>query len=432
MAERTLTRVRTWLNEPRVERAFNTFGMSVLFGFLLTQTRNSAEEAWWATFPFVGILIVAWLVEERPHTALVVAVAFELAACATGAAPTEAVGAVVVAAAALGRERQRRSVTVSVGATQPPGAARADRDPSREGLQATITLAMAAAVAAVAFIPWLLDWRTDAIFNGAPRDNDPWKTVILLMLAIIIRSNWNIASLLFRGASERVAEAEEAKAAAVAEERARIARELHDVVAHQMTVVVSQAQGGAAVVATDPGKARRAFDTISSTTRDALVELRRLVDVDRSGTSAPVSFDPTVPQPGVGLDDLARLAATAEAAGLEVAMDIEWATTRSVAVGLALSAYRTIQEALTNAAKHAPGSDVSVVLREEPAAVRVEVTNGPPKGRPTDMPGSGAGLVGMRERVAVFGGTLETGPTPDGGWSVVASFPTLEAPTTSE
>src|SRR5207248_11403581 len=113
-----------------------------------------------------------------------------------------------------------------------------------------------------------------------------------------------------------------------------------------------------------------------------------------------------------------RLASTAEAAGLEVEMRVE--LDDAVPAGIALSAFRTIQEALTNAAKHSPGSTAKVSVRSGDGALVVEATNGPATRATADIPGSGVGLIGMRERVDVFGGTLETGPTTDGGWSVVA------------
>jgi len=346
-----------------------------------------------------GVVVV--LARRRPWIALGLCITVALISAATGGGPDLSAGALVVCTAAV--------------AASGKGGLR--------GLASFVT--GFGAVALVVFVPWFLHFESNTVFTGPARDSNAGMAFFLVSVAFLIRGDVVRLLLSARHADERAEKA-------VANERARIARELHDVVAHQMSVVVAQAQGASAVLASDPTKARRALDTISSTSREALVELRRLVDVDRGDTVPATSFDPAVPQPGVGLDDLGRLAATAEAAGLTVAMDIEWATSGGVPVGLALSAYRTIQEALTNAAKHAPGADVSVLIREEPTALRVVVTNGSPKGRPTDLPGSGVGLIGMRERVSVFGGTLETGPTPEGGWRVVATFPTMDASTSSE
>jgi signal transduction histidine kinase len=376
------------------------FGAMLFYGNLIIRRPVQTLDGT-GTWVMAAQGLVVLLARRRPWPALGLCIAIALLSAGTGGGPDLSAGAIVICAAAI--------AALDTGGVRGAGS-----------LAAAFT-----ALAAVAFVPWLLHFDSNTVFPGPARESNAGMAFFLLAAAFLIRGDVVRALLSAREADERAEKA-------VANERARIARELHDVVAHQMSVVVAQAQGASAVLASDPTKARRALDTISSTSREALVELRRLVDVDRGDTVPAMSFDPAVPQPGVGLDDLGRLAATAEAAGLTVAMDIEWATSGGVPVGLALSAYRTIQEALTNAAKHAPGADVSVLIREEPTALRVVVTNGPPKGRPTDLPGSGVGLIGMRERVSVFGGTLETGPTPDGGWRVVATFPTMDASTSSE
>jgi signal transduction histidine kinase len=242
----------------------------------------------------------------------------------------------------------------------------------------------------------------------------------VLLLASAIASNWHVTERLW----------ERARQDAIAEERGRISRELHDVVAHQMSVVVSQAQGAHAIVDTDPARARNALETISATTREALTEMRRLVAVDRSDAPPPTEVED--PQPGLAYDDYARLAQGAEDAGLQdVSFNLTSDGKTDVSNSVALSAYRLIQESITNAAKHAPGATLAVNADMDAHRLRVEVVNGPAGGPPSDIPGSGVGLVGMQERVAFFGGTFVAGPTPEGGWSVVATFPTLETPPTT-
>ena len=202
--------------------------------------------------------------------------------------------------------------------------------------------------------------------------------------------------------------------AAVAEERARIARELHDVVTHHINLVVLQAM--AADGRADPGDpVRENLQVIERSGREALSEMRRLLGVLRDDDAER----PLAPQPGV--DDVGTLVGSARDAGLSVELAVS-GTPRRLPAGLALTVYRIVQEALTNAARHAAGSRVGVRLRYEPDAVDVAVVDD--GGRATDSaPGGGRGLLGMRERVAVFAGTLETGPSPAGGFAVHARLP---------
>ncbi len=213
--------------------------------------------------------------------------------------------------------------------------------------------------------------------------------------------------------------AEEARRA-VLEERARIARELHDVVAHHVSMMVVQAEGGASVVRTSPEKAERAFDAIGATGRAAMREMRRVLGVLREDEDRA---DRLAPQPGLGaVDDLiARVRET----GLEVELQRN-GSPRRLPPGLDLSAYRIVQEALTNTVRHADAQHAWVSVRYLPESVEVEVAD---DGRGlVDGGGNGAGtghgLVGMRERVALFGGVLRTGPREEGGFAVVARLPT--------
>jgi signal transduction histidine kinase len=205
---------------------------------------------------------------------------------------------------------------------------------------------------------------------------------------------------------------------AVAEERARIARELHDVVAHAVSVMVVQADGAAYAVHSQPELADRAIKTISSTGREALTELRRLLGVLRSEESG----GERTPQPGT--QSLSELAGRVRAVGLPVQLDIV-GNVDDLPAGVGLGVYRIVQEALTNSLKHAgPGSSAEV--RVERVGDRVDlsiVDNGHRASSALVGVSGGNGLIGMRERALVFGGTLEAGPRPTGGWQVRASLP---------
>jgi signal transduction histidine kinase len=205
---------------------------------------------------------------------------------------------------------------------------------------------------------------------------------------------------------------------AVAEERARIARELHDVVTHHVNLVVLQAMAASEMLDRDPEKVREPLRVIESSGREALTEMRRLLGVLRDDDSDR----PLAPQPGV--EDVDGLVGSARTAGLDVGLAVS-GTPRRLPAGLGLTVYRIVQEALTNAARHAAGSRVGVSLRYEPGAVDVAVVDD--GGTRTDAAaGGGRGLLGMRERVAVFSGTLETGPSSSGGFAVHARLPVPE------
>jgi signal transduction histidine kinase len=203
--------------------------------------------------------------------------------------------------------------------------------------------------------------------------------------------------------------------AAVAEERARIARELHDVVTHHVNLVVLQAMAASGMLDRDPERVREPLQVIERSGREALTEMRRLLGVLRDEDAER----PLTPQPGV--EDVDALVGSARDAGLSVGLAVS-GTPRRLPAGLALTVYRIVQEALTNAARHAAGSRVGVSLRYEPDAVDVAVVDDGGEQR-DDVPRGGRGLLGMRERVAVFAGTLETGPSGDGGFAVHARLP---------
>jgi signal transduction histidine kinase len=215
--------------------------------------------------------------------------------------------------------------------------------------------------------------------------------------------------------NRRVAIEQEARRA-VGEEQARIARELHDVIAHSVSVIVVQAAAAEDVFDRRPDQARAALGSIERAGRDALAELRRLLAAVRPGVAA----DPTGPQPG--LDRLDELAEPLRAGGLTVVVRRE-GPAASLPAGVDLSAYRIVQEALTNTLRHARASRAEVTVRYSSDAVDVDVRDDGRGTAGSDGDPVGHGLVGMRERAALLGGTLEAGPLPQGGYRVHAHLP---------
>ena len=232
--------------------------------------------------------------------------------------------------------------------------------------------------------------------------------------------------------AERAARLERERAAearrAVAEERTRIARELHDVVAHHVSMMVVQAEAGPVAVERDPARAAGAFEAIAATGRQALVEMRRLLGVLRGdGEPAPS----LAPQPG--LAQVPSLVERLGRAGLEVELVVEGAEA-ALPPGIDLSAYRIVQEALTNALRHGASGRARVLVRYGERDLELRVWNegspaqgngSPPVAEPATAPGRG--LLGMQERVRLFGGELRAGPGPGGDFTVDARLP-LQVP----
>ena len=203
---------------------------------------------------------------------------------------------------------------------------------------------------------------------------------------------------------------------AVLEERARIARELHDVVAHHMSVIALQSEAAPYKITDLPPPALLTFEVIRDAARDALAETRRVVGLLRQDDDTAER----VPQPG--LERLEELIEGARRAGLLVESRVV-GLPRGISAGVDLSAYRIVQEALSNAARYAPGSTVSVCVRYDADTLVVSIRDG---GADTDVTletGGGHGLVGMRERVTMLGGSLTTGPGDKGGFAVTAELP---------
>jgi signal transduction histidine kinase len=213
---------------------------------------------------------------------------------------------------------------------------------------------------------------------------------------------------------ERARRLAEEQDAAATRERERIAREMHDILAHSMSLVIVQAEAGPIAVRSDPHKAEEVFDNISATAREALAQLRRTLSMLRSGEQG------REPQPGI--EGVASLVASVRRAGLAARLE-EDGDRRPLAADLAAVAYRIVQESLTNAVKHARANNVSVRLEWRDSALNVEVCDDG-RGPVVDGGSGGRGLAGMRERVSAVGGKLTCGPGPDGvGFRVAAKLP---------
>jgi signal transduction histidine kinase len=226
-------------------------------------------------------------------------------------------------------------------------------------------------------------------------------------------------------AQQRAAELEQAREElarrAVTEERLRIARELHDVVAHSMSIIAVQSGVGVHVLDTRPEEARKALVAVEATSRQALVEMRRLLGVLRQEAEPRGSL-----APAPGLAEVEALAAEVARAGVRVEVRIE-GTPSELPAGLDLSAYRIVQEALTNVVRHAGPATARVTVRHSPGQVAVEVVDDGGGARAGDPGHAGHGLAGMRERAALYGGTLEASPLPGGGFRVAATLPVEES-----
>jgi len=252
--------------------------------------------------------------------------------------------------------------------------------------------------------------------------------VALILLGWLAGENTRASRIYARQQAERTAEREAAAAAehaeqvsrALADERAQIARDLHDIVAHAMSVIAVRSGVARMVMDSDPEQARDALAIIEITTRRSLHEMRLLVGVLRNPQEHDAALTP-VP----GLDDLDRLVADTAVAGVATEVDVA-GEIRPLPPAADLSAYRIVQEALTNVVRHAGPTHARVLITYRPAEVNIEVSDDGPRGqspRPMARAGSGHGLIGMRERVALFGGNLDAGPYA-GGFRVRASLPT--------
>ncbi|MFF7774513.1 sensor histidine kinase [Streptomyces tanashiensis] len=240
---------------------------------------------------------------------------------------------------------------------------------------------------------------------------------VLLLLTSAVRARGDAQRRLAE--QETISEAERARRTLL-EERARIARELHDVVAHHMSVITVQADSAPYRIPELPEAAREEFTSIAASARESLAEMRRLLSVLRSDGSEGERG----PQPG--LDRVQQLVEATVRAGVPAELRLA-ADLGEVPQAVDLSAYRIVQEALANVVRHAPGASTRVSVRADEGWLTVLVVNGPSleEGSAVERgaPGTGHGLVGMRERVRLTGGSLDTGPLPDGGFRVAARLP---------
>jgi signal transduction histidine kinase len=243
-----------------------------------------------------------------------------------------------------------------------------------------------------------------------------WATAYAILLPVAL------FGLLIRSARSRAEaatqRADAMRTAAVAGERSRIARELHDVVSHHVSVMVIQAGAAGKVIDERPDLARGALDSIAASGREAMTELRHVL-----GVLAPPGDDPLHPQPGI--DQLGALVDKVRAAGQPVSLHC---AVTSLPRGVGVAAYRLVQEALTNALRYAPGAATAVTVSTDNGLLRVDVVDDGAPGRRTAPAGAGSGLLGLSERIALYRGVLETGHRPGGGFRVCATIPLDGAP----
>ncbi|MET8622854.1 sensor histidine kinase [Kitasatospora sp. NPDC004669] len=259
---------------------------------------------------------------------------------------------------------------------------------------------------------------------GLPRSGDGTTILLIALSGAALLLGWAVrdraVARRLLSEQEHISEVERERRTLL-EERARIARELHDVVAHHMSVIAVQAASAPYRIEGVPADAAEEFSTIADAARGSLAEMRRLLGVLRSEESAAER----TPQPGVG--QLAQLVETVGRAGVPAELTVDEGLAERVPPAVGLSVYRIVQEALANVVRHAPGARTWVSVSADGPELRLTVVNAPPPQRTESLEasveGTGQGLVGMRERVRLVDGRLDTGPLPDGGFKVAAVLP---------
>jgi signal transduction histidine kinase len=254
-------------------------------------------------------------------------------------------------------------------------------------------------------------------------------TALLILVSVALTVTVGYAVHAVGERDRMLAEQEAATRRALELERARIASELHDVVTHNVSVMIVQAGAARQVLAESPGEARAAMLAVEASGRAAMTELRHLLGLlsPTQGSSEPDTSDPTAPaelEPQPGLAQLGALVDRLIAAGLPI--DLCVGALPELSPGLDLAVFRVIQEALTNVIKHAGKPSTTVTVSHADGRIEVEVadTGRPiPAAAPALPDGAGRGLIGLRERIAVYGGELDAGPRSGGGWIVRARFP---------
>ncbi len=309
-------------------------------------------------------------------------------------------GGVVLLSLAFGGSETSTLVFIAVVAVYSASAHLSDRE---------LPVALVLMVAAVA----VHDLRDPQIRNFG---DAIWTTILWTLTFLVglgMRSRQAQTRALESEAEALRRERETVGIEAAAEERRRIARELHDIISHSLGVMVLQAGAAEQVLERDPTRARDALKSIRSSGIAAIAEMGALLGLVRGDAEASREPQPT-------LADIAVLVATTRATGLAVDLTID-GDRRALPAALELSAYRIVQEGLTNALKHAGPVPTHVVVSYRADELAIEVTD--EGGSTGDGLGSGRGLAGIRERVTVFGGRLEAGPRPSGGWTLRAAFP---------
>ena len=377
-----------WVSRSRHLVAFDVVVALVLLGVVgyaaidASTPATPVEPRWVA---YATALAIAGPIAVRrlvPLPALAVGTAAEVAAVVSGVIPVVALGAPISAIAIVlylvaSAEPRRRSMAALAGCA------------------GSITLAV----------------LFHRLVTGA---DEAWSDTVfgLAFGCLVLASGWTIGltTRIRREYTERTAA--QLAQHAVAEERLRIARELHDIVAHSMSLIAVKAGIGNHVAEQRPAEAREALRVIEATSRTSLTEMRHLLGVLRSEVDGPA----LAPAPGPA--GIAALVEQARSAGVTVSSAVD--DTAALPDGVGLSVYRITQEALTNVVRHAAPARCSVTVTVTDETVRVEVTNDGPRVEPGT---GGHGLIGMRERVSVYGGTFDAGPRAGGGWRVSAVLP---------
>ncbi|NLF06059.1 MAG: sensor histidine kinase [Actinomycetales bacterium] len=265
-------------------------------------------------------------------------------------------------------------------------------------------------------------WTAVLLLVGGPGPGGVVWALALVGLVVVVDARRQRARAQEEAAAEREARARQEEQNLVLEERARIARDLHDVVAHHMSMVAVQAESAPYRLGGLDEKVQAELASIAQSARAALTDVRGILNVLRDGSDAARAPQPT-------LDGLEVLLGTARTAGGTVTLEVS-GERRPLPAAVEIGAYRIVQESLANAARHAPGAAVEVRLDFGTDRLVLTVANGPADavrgdtGRETSATRAGHGLVGMRERALLLGGELSAGPRPDGGFEVSATLPT--------
>jgi signal transduction histidine kinase len=373
-------------------------GVAVVFGFLLPHRAPRVSGTGWDAGGWVTYAVAAGVTPFRrrfPRAALALVLPVAMTALYLRAGGGGVVVYVVMALYSVAAVSSRRAALVIA------------------GLVASAVLAATVVGSGQAVVPSAI------------------AAVTLVLLGWLTGENTRAGRIYAAQQAERAAEKEAAAAAdraeqvrrALADERAQIARELHDIVAHAMSVIAVRSGVARMVIDTDPQQAREALAIIETTTRRSLREMRLLVSVLRDTGDHNAELTPV---PGLG--DLGLLVADMAAAGVTVDVQVD-GTVRDLSPAADLSAYRIVQEALTNVVRHSGPTRARVRISYRPRELGIEVTDDGPSSQPPPVSrtGSGHGLIGMRERAALFGGQLAAGPYA-AGFRVTASLPTTEFP----